>query len=176
MDVPLLNERIARAYPVVSVQEAQIPEKAIYSFDWLAATGTGIFLAALLSAGWLGIGPRRFVRVFMSTCVQMRWPLFTIACMLAIAFTTRYSGMDATPSGLSLSRSFRLSLPSVSGTLGLAWRRHHRLGYVLKRTFRQFANHHRGSIGEFRHRSPLTFTKPKSSWRPPTARAASWAR
>ena len=26
----------------------------------------------------------------------MRWPLFTIACMLAIAFTTRYSGMDAT--------------------------------------------------------------------------------
>jgi lactate permease len=26
----------------------------------------------------------------------MRWPIFTIACMLAIAFTTRYSGMDAT--------------------------------------------------------------------------------
>jgi lactate permease len=26
----------------------------------------------------------------------MRWPLVTIACMLAIAFTTRYTGMDAT--------------------------------------------------------------------------------
>jgi lactate permease len=26
----------------------------------------------------------------------MRWPLVTIACMLALAFVTRYSGMDAT--------------------------------------------------------------------------------
>jgi lactate permease len=26
----------------------------------------------------------------------MRWPLFTIACMLALAYVTRYSGMDAT--------------------------------------------------------------------------------
>ena len=34
----------------------------------------------------------------------MRWPLFTIACMLAIAFTTRYSGMDATL-GLAFTRT-----------------------------------------------------------------------
>src|SRR6185369_15156471 len=31
-----------------------------------------------------------------ATLYKMRWPLVTIACMLAIAFTTRYSGMDAT--------------------------------------------------------------------------------
>ena len=34
----------------------------------------------------------------------MRWPLFTIACMLAIAYTTRYSGMDATM-GLAFTRT-----------------------------------------------------------------------
>jgi lactate permease len=34
----------------------------------------------------------------------MRWSLFTIACMLAIAFTTRYSGMDATL-GLAFTRT-----------------------------------------------------------------------
>src|SRR5947208_2511806 len=34
----------------------------------------------------------------------MRWPLFTIACMLAIAFTTRFSGMDATL-GLAFTRT-----------------------------------------------------------------------
>src|SRR5262245_27838136 len=34
--------------------------------------------------------------MFLDTCYHMRWPLFTIACMLAIAFTTRFSGMDAT--------------------------------------------------------------------------------
>ena len=42
------------------------------------------------------IPPGRVVRLFLSTCYRMRWPLFTIACMLAIAFTTRYSGLDAT--------------------------------------------------------------------------------
>jgi lactate permease len=34
--------------------------------------------------------------VFGQTAWRVRWPLFTIACMLAIAYTTRYSGIDAT--------------------------------------------------------------------------------
>ena len=29
-------------------------------------------------------------------CGRVRWALFTIACMLALAFTTKYSGADAT--------------------------------------------------------------------------------
>jgi lactate permease len=74
----------------------QTLEPATYDFHWLSATGTGIFLAAVLSAFWLRISPQRFLRLFFLTCYRMRWPLFTIACMLAIAFTTRYSGMDAT--------------------------------------------------------------------------------
>jgi lactate permease len=93
VEVPGLHLQIARDRPVVSQREA---EKAIYSFQWLAATGTSIFIAALLSAAWLRISPSRFLRLFLLTCRRMAWPLFTIACMLAIAFTTRYGGMDAT--------------------------------------------------------------------------------
>jgi lactate permease len=98
VQTPGLHEQIARAEPVVDkpvVDKAQA-EKAVYLFNWLSATGTGILLAAVLSAWWLGIGPGRFVQLFALTAHRMRWPLFTIACMLAIAFTTRYSGMDAT--------------------------------------------------------------------------------
>ena len=54
------------------------------------------------------------------TVYRMRWPLFTIACMLAIAFTTRYSGMDATL-GLAFTRtgwSIRSSRPCSAGS---AW-------------------------------------------------------
>jgi lactate permease len=90
---PGLHRRIARDYPVVAKRET---EPAIFDFNWLSATGTGIFLAAVLSAAWLGVGPRRFAAILWLTLRRMRWPLFTIACMLAIAFTTRYSGMDAT--------------------------------------------------------------------------------
>ena len=93
VQVPGLHRQIARDRPVVKEREI---EAAVYSFNWLSTTGTGIFIAAILSAFWLRIGPARFMRVLLDTCAKMRWPLFTIACMLAIAFTTRYSGMDAT--------------------------------------------------------------------------------
>jgi lactate permease len=99
--VPELHRRIARDQPVVSAREE---EKAIYHFNWLSGTGTGILFAAVLSAAWLRVGPVRFCRIFALTCYRMRWPLFTIACMLAIAFVTRYSGMDATL-GLAFTRT-----------------------------------------------------------------------
>jgi lactate permease len=93
IEVPGLHERIARQPPVVEQREV---EKAIYTLNLLTTTGSGIFLAAVASAVWLRVGIGPFFRIFGQTCWKMRWPLFTIACMLAIAFTTRYSGMDAT--------------------------------------------------------------------------------
>jgi lactate permease len=99
--VPGLHQRVARVFPVVKQQER---EAAIYDFGWLAGTGTGIFLAALVSAAWMRIPPATVVRIFLNTCYRVRWPMFTIACMLAIAFTTRYSGMDATL-GLAFTRT-----------------------------------------------------------------------
>jgi lactate permease len=64
--------------------------------NWLSTTGTGIFLAALVSACWLRIGVVDAARQFWRTLVRMRWALLTIACMLAVAFTTKYCGSDAT--------------------------------------------------------------------------------
>jgi lactate permease len=118
IQVPLLHRRMARDRPVVSKREE---EPAIYELSWLSATGTGIFCAALVSAAWLGVGPRRFLRIFGGTCYAMRWPLFTIACMLGIAFTTRYSGMDATL-GLAFTRTGRLYplFAALLGWLGVA--------------------------------------------------------
>jgi lactate permease len=93
VQVPALHNAVARTKPV---EETPKPEEAEYRFNWLSATGTGIFLAAILSAIWLRIRARRFLYLFGLTLHRLRWPLVTIACMLAIAYTTRYSGMDAT--------------------------------------------------------------------------------
>jgi lactate permease len=91
--VPGLHNAIARTRPIVP--EPRV-EEAKFSFIWLSATGTSILAAAVLSAFWLRIRPRRFVRVWCQTASRLRWPLVTIAAMLAIAFTTRFSGMDST--------------------------------------------------------------------------------
>jgi lactate permease len=101
LEVPGLHNVISRAPPVVAERRA---EEAVYRFDWLSSTGTAIFLAAILSAFCLRVPPAQFVRLFVLTCHRMRWPLFTIVCMLAIAFVTRYSGMDATL-GLAFTRT-----------------------------------------------------------------------
>jgi lactate permease len=116
--IPGLHEKIDRVPPVVARIET---EKALFKFNWLSATGTGIFVAAILSAMWLRISPARFVRIFVKTCYRMRWPLFTIACMLALAYVTRYSGMDATL-GLAFTRTGWLYpfFAALLGWLGVA--------------------------------------------------------
>ncbi len=113
-----LHEEIARDRPVVSGREN---EKALFDFNWLSATGTSILLAAAASAICLGVGWRLFLRLFARTLYQMRWPLFTIACMLAIAFTTRFSGMDATL-GLAFTKTGYLYplFAAMLGWLGVA--------------------------------------------------------
>jgi lactate permease len=96
IEVPALHQQIARDYPAVPKEKVGVPEDVTYTFNWLTATGTGILAAAIVSSFWLGLSPGRVAGIFAVTCYRLRFSLFTIACMLAIAFTTRYSGMDAT--------------------------------------------------------------------------------
>ena len=106
--MPHLHECVFRTSPVVEVPEgsdrAKDPEKAVYELAWLSATGTSIFLAAILSAFWLRVGPLAFLLELLETLYRVRWALATIACMLALAFVTKYSGADATL-GLAFTRT-----------------------------------------------------------------------
>jgi lactate permease len=116
--VPGLHRAVARTRPVVPVPAV---EEAVYDCNWLSATGTAIFLASVLSALWLGVPPARFVRIGVQTLRRLAGALATIACMLAIAFTTRYSGMDAAL-GLAFTRTGVLYplFAALLGWLGVA--------------------------------------------------------
>ncbi len=118
IEVPCLHQAVSRTAPVVQTAE---PEKAVYELVWLSAPGTGIFVAAVLSAAWMGIAPSRFFLILGQTIYRVRWPLFTIACMLAIAYTTRYSGIDATL-GIAFTRTGWLFplFAALLGWLGVA--------------------------------------------------------
>jgi lactate permease len=125
LDVPWLHNLVYRTGPVVKVppgmDRAERPEVARYDFNWLSTTGTSIFLAAVLSAFWLRISPAVFWSEFARTLFRVRWALLTIACMLALAFTTKYSGADATL-GLAFTHSgwlYPLFAPLL-GWLGVA--------------------------------------------------------
>jgi lactate permease len=91
--VPQLHKLILRAPPVIAQPKA---EEAVFVLNWLSATGTSLLLAGIISGLLLGLGPLRLAQIFGRTVWRVRWSLLTIAAMLALGFTTRYGGLDAT--------------------------------------------------------------------------------
>jgi lactate permease len=102
--------------PEVSTPGAP-PEKAVFTLDWLAATGTGILIAAIISGLAMGYRLRELWKIYRATVYRVRHSLLTITAMLALGYLTRYSGTDATL-GLALAKTG--SLYPFFGTL-LGW-------------------------------------------------------
>ncbi len=100
-DVPYLHNAVFRAAPVVP---KPTPEPARYDFNWLSATGTGCFFAAIVSGLLLGQGPVQLMRIFWRTLVRMRLAMIAISFMLGLGYVTRYSGLDAVL-GLAFTRT-----------------------------------------------------------------------
>ena len=88
-----LHDLVQRLPPVVKTPQA---ESAVFNFNMLSATGTGILIAAILSGLFMGYGPAGLLRMYGRTLYLVRYSLLTIACMMAIGFVTRYAGSDAT--------------------------------------------------------------------------------
>jgi lactate permease len=116
--VPFLHNLVLRAQPVVL---KPTPEAASFSLNYLSATGTGLLLAGVLSGFLLGVTPGKLFGIYLGTLRRVRYSLLTIAAMLALGFTTRYAGSDATM-GLafaSTGRFFAFFSP-ILGWLGVA--------------------------------------------------------
>ena len=88
-----LHNQIMRVPPVVPKPH---PEAAVYTLNWLSATGSGIFVAAIISGFVMGYSPKEMAKTYWRTLVAIRYSLLTIAAMLALGYTTRFSGLDTT--------------------------------------------------------------------------------
>src|SRR5437588_2697200 len=117
-DVPLLHKAVTRAAPVVAKPS---PENAKFDFNWLSATGSACFLAALVAGTLLGVGPGRLIKIFFHTLYRMRFAMIAISFMLGLGFVTRYSGVDAVL-GLAFTRTawFFPFFGTFLGWLGVA--------------------------------------------------------
>ena len=69
---------------------------ALLGFKALATTSSSILLASIIAGFAMKYSVRGLLRVYWKTIKLVRFSLLTIAAMMAIGFTTRYSGMDAT--------------------------------------------------------------------------------
>jgi lactate permease len=116
--VPGLDKMVFRAPPVAPQPKA---EEAIFVFNWLSATGTGLLLAGIISGLLLRVRPALLFRIFGRTFWRVRWSLLTIAAMLALGFNTRFGGLDATMGLAFASTGFLFPFFSpLLGWLGVA--------------------------------------------------------
>jgi len=100
-DWPSLHGKVSRTMPVAA---KPTPEAARFDFNWLTATGTGCFLAAILAGLLLRLSFGRMFGIFVKTLVRLRFAIIAMTCMLGIGYVTRYSGMDAVL-GLAFTRT-----------------------------------------------------------------------
>jgi lactate permease len=118
LQVAGLHNLIERVPPVVPLAA---PEAAVFTLNWLSATGTGILAAALITALLLGYGSRELGRTWLGALHRARHSLLTIALMLAIGYLSRYAGLDAIL-GLAFARTGVLYpfFGTLLGWLGVA--------------------------------------------------------
>lgn len=94
-EVPIqgLDKLVQRVPPAVGKSHV---EGAVLKFGYLSATGTGILIAALISGFMMGFKLRDLIASWFETIGIMKYSILTIVAMIALGYTTRYSGMDAT--------------------------------------------------------------------------------
>ena len=119
-----LHMLVVRAPPVVPTptpENPTKPESAVFTLNWLSATGTGILLAAIIAALLMKFSLAGILGAYLKTIFRVRFSLLTIAAMLALGYVTRYSGADATL-GLALAKTGNLYpfFGTFLGWLGVA--------------------------------------------------------
>ena len=90
---PGLHNLVIRTPPVVGKNS---PYGAIFTFNWLTASGTACMFATLCTAMVLRFSLSRFVGLLGAVSRQLAFSMLTIASVLGLAFLMNYSGATAT--------------------------------------------------------------------------------
>jgi len=96
-----IHDKILRMPPAVPFPNA---EPAVFNFNWLSATGTGIFIASLIAAILMQMKIRDIGQTFWQTVIATRFTMITIGALMGLGFLTRFCGLDATL-GLAFART-----------------------------------------------------------------------
>jgi len=88
-----LHNLVEKMPPVVA---NPTKEGAVYTLGLLSATGTGIFVSAIVGALVMKYKPTEIVRSYVRTFWLVRYSLLTIVLMLGLGTLTRFSGTDTT--------------------------------------------------------------------------------
>jgi lactate permease len=92
-----------------------------FKLEHLKAAGTLLLLSGVIAMGIYRISPRRALRLYADTLVQLRWTIVTVTAVLGLSFVMNLSGQTATL-GLALASAGGVfaAISPVLGWLGVA--------------------------------------------------------
>lgn len=93
LQVPMLHNIVQKVAPIVGTPT---PYGAVYSFNWLSATGTAILIAAIIAIIILRLKPSVAAQTLGETFKELALPIYSIGMVLAFAFIANYSGLSTT--------------------------------------------------------------------------------
>lgn len=120
--VKALLDTVTVAFPFPVIHGAVVlpgaagPSPAVYTFNWLSATGTATLIAGIVSVAIARLRPATALALFGRTLASLAAPLLTIASVLGLAYIGNTSGMT-TAMGTALASTGRL-FPLFSPVLG----------------------------------------------------------
>jgi len=68
----------------------------VYTFNPISATGTAIFLSAIITLFIFKINVKIATQTMIETLIELKWAILSIGMVLAFAFVMNYSGMSTT--------------------------------------------------------------------------------
>ncbi len=90
---PGLNDLVAKVAPIATHTTTL---EAKFTWDLLGATGSALFIAGIAAKFICNLSWRGFGSTFKETLYELRFPLVTIACVVAFGQLMNYSGMSGT--------------------------------------------------------------------------------
>jgi lactate permease len=93
------------------------PTPAFYKMELLAAAGTAILIAAIITKFIVGMSWKNWVITFGETINEVKFPLITIASVVGFAYVINLAGMSTTLA-LTLSKTGAILFPFFSPFLG----------------------------------------------------------
>jgi lactate permease len=92
-----------------------------FKFNWLAAAGTLMVIAGLITAPVIGISPRKAFQTYLDTYRQLAMAIVTVMAVLALAYVMNSSGETATLGKLMAGAGGAFAVLSpILGWLGVA--------------------------------------------------------
>ncbi|HTX33081.1 MAG TPA: L-lactate permease [Solirubrobacteraceae bacterium] len=76
--------------------KGKAPTSELFKFNWLTAAGTWLFVSGVITAIVLRVNPRRALRSYGSTLVQLAPAILTVCSVLALAYVMNFSGQTVT--------------------------------------------------------------------------------